>query len=283
MTTGHRALREPTLVLIAIIAFCSIYASWYPARNGPAIDFYQFWVVGQEMSEGQSGNIYSDFDRERIGQHYLEKARTAGDRSRLRTAQGRSNLDNFSTPFLYTAFSFFSSGDYQRDLLTYRAISLLFLVLSVATLCHLLGYSVVPTLVAITLFTSWFAPSLSDRAVGSVNHFQLGWLVFFLWLSRRFPTTAGHILGGFILAFGAMFKPNTALVIGILMVAWLVSRQQKSSSSRPLASPLVRSPHSYGRVLRSVASVSGQTGSSHCRGFPMVSLPSNWEIIHPRA
>jgi hypothetical protein len=224
---AEESLREPTIVLLAIVALCSIYASWYPARNAPAIDFYQFWVVGQEVSAGQPGNIFSDLERERIGQRFLEKARTSGDRSRLRTARQRASLDTYSTPFLYAVFSSFSSGDYQRDLLTYRALSLLCLVFSVTVLCRLLAYPLVPTLVMIPLFASWFVPSLSDMSVGNVNHFQLAGLVLFLWLSHRFPTTTGHLLGGFLLGLGALFKPNTALVIGMLMLAWMVGRQYK--------------------------------------------------------
>lgn len=224
---GEVSFREPMIALLSIVALCAIYTSWYPARNVPAIDFYQFWVVGQEISDGQPGNIFSPLERERIGKRFLEKARTSEDRSRLRTARERSTLDTFSTPFLYTVFGSASSGHYQRDLVSYRALSLLCLIFSVVMLCRLLGYCLVPTFLAVPLFTSFFAPSLSDLTVGNVNHLQLAGLVLFLWLSRRFPTTTGHLLGGFILGLGALFKPNTALVVGMLMTLWLVGRQYR--------------------------------------------------------
>ncbi len=227
MTGGRLALREPTLILISIVAFCSIYSTWHPVRTIPAIDFYQFWIVGQEVAAGQPGNIYSDLERERIGRRYLDQARTAGELARLRTAHQRSVLDSFSTPFLYTVFGSLSSSDYEHDLSTHRTLSLAFVVLSVAALCRLLGYGLVPTLAAITLFASWFAPSRSDMLVGNVNHFQLGWMVLFLWLSCRFPTTLGHLAGGFLLGLGAMFKPNTAPVIGLLLVAWAIRRRHE--------------------------------------------------------
>lgn len=99
---GRQALREPTLILISIVAFCSIYSNWHPIGTAPAIDFYQFWVVGHEVAAGQAGNICSDLERERIRRHYLNQAQTAGDQARLRTAHQRSVVDTFSTPPLYT-------------------------------------------------------------------------------------------------------------------------------------------------------------------------------------
>jgi len=145
----------------------------------------------------------------------------------LVTAEHRAVLDTFSTPFLYTVFGSWTSGDYTRDLSRYRTLSLIVVALSVAMLCRLLGYGVASTIAAMALFASWFAPSRSDMVVGNVNHIQLGWLVLFLWISARFPTVAGHLAGGFLLGLGAMFKPNTTLVIGLLGVAWMVRRRHK--------------------------------------------------------
>ena len=133
------SLRDPTLMLLSIVAFCSIYSTSLPIHSKPAIDFYQFWVVGQEVATGQSGDVYSDLERRRIGRRYLNQARGADDPTRRKTAEHRAVLDTFSTPFLYTVFGALSSGDYARDLSRYRALSLLFVVLSVAALCRLLG------------------------------------------------------------------------------------------------------------------------------------------------
>lgn len=216
------SLREPTTILLLIVAFCAIYTTWLPIRNVPASDFYQFWVVGQEIKAGQVGDIYSDSERRRLGRKFLDQARADQDPIRLQAARQRVVLETFSTPFLYTTFATLSSNDYARDLASYRRISLLFVVFSVALLCHLLGYGLISTIAAITLFTSWFGPSRSDWLVGNVNSLQLGWLVLFLWVSCRFPTTAGHIVGGVLLGLGAMFKPNLAIVIAILQVSWLI-------------------------------------------------------------
>jgi len=213
------------VLLILIVAFCSIVSVWHPLWRTPAIDFYQFWVVGQEVEAGHPGNVYSDEARARMGARQLAEARAADDPARLRTALHRSDLDTFSTPFLYAVFGAFSSGDYERDLATHRALSLLVLVLSIAALCELLGYGLPATLVAITLFACFFAPSRSDVLVGNVNHFQLGLLTLFLWLADRFRGIPGDVAGGFLLGLGAMFKPNIALVIGLLWLGWAMRRE----------------------------------------------------------
>jgi len=222
---GHPTLREPTLILLSIVALSSIASTWLPVHKVPASDFYQFWAVGQEVAAGQPGEIYSGLERKRIGRKYLNQAHFEDDPIRLLAARQRVVLETFSTPFLYAVFGSLSSGNYERDLWTHRALSLVFVVLSVAALCRLLGYGIVSTITAITLFASWFAPLRSDWFVGNVNSFQLGGLVLFLWLSCRFPTTVGHLLGGLVLGLGAMLKPNSALAIGMLLLAWGARRR----------------------------------------------------------
>lgn len=126
---GRQALREPMLILISIVAFCSIYSNWHPIGTVPTIDFYQFWVVGHEAAAGQAGNIYSGLEREQIGRRYLNQAQTAGDQARLRTVDQRSVVGTFSTPSPYTAFGSMSSSDYERDLSRYRTLGLVFVAL----------------------------------------------------------------------------------------------------------------------------------------------------------
>jgi len=227
MAVRNSSLRDPTVLWILIVLFCSIYSVWNPASKKLAIDFYQFWVVGQEVADGQAGNIYSEVERERIGRSHLEQARASNEPVRLETARHRSDLDTFSTPFLYTVFGAFSSGDYLHDLSVYRVLSLSCLAASVAALCALLGYGIPGSLIAILLLSCWYAPSRSDVIVGNVNHFQLGLLSLFLWLSCRHPTTLGDVAGGVLLGLAVMFKPNSALIIGLLAVSWLVRRQKR--------------------------------------------------------
>ncbi|HEB88228.1 MAG TPA: DUF2029 domain-containing protein [Deltaproteobacteria bacterium] len=227
MKRGRSSLGEPAVLLLSLVAFCSILSTAQSLRSVPAIDFYQFWVVGREVAAGSPGNIYSDSERRRIGREALRQAREAGDASRIRTGRHRVVLETFSTPFLYSVFGALSSGNHDRDLLVFRVLGIVLLGVSVAGLCAFLGHGPVAMIAAVLVFVSWFAPTRSDLLVGNVNILQLAWLVLFLWVSRRFPRRAGHFAGGLVLGSGAMFKPNTALVIGLLAVAWLVRRRHE--------------------------------------------------------
>lgn len=225
MSGVSNRLREPALGLVAIVAFSSIVSNWAPMRVVPASDFYQFWVVGQELAAGRAGDIYSDAARERIGDRYLQRALRGGDRTEVRTARQRETLETYSTPFLYTVFAVLSSGDYERDLARYRAWGLASIVFSVVVLCRLLGHGPVATLASLAIFGSWFAPVRSDWLVGNVNGFQLAGVAVFAWLASRHPGRVGAVLAGLVLGASAMFKPNSAGVIALLLVAWGMRRR----------------------------------------------------------
>ncbi len=227
MKHARPSLGEPAILLLGLVAFCSILSTAQSLRSVPAIDFYQFWVVGREVSAGSPGNVYSDSERRRIGRDALRQARDAGDPTGIRSGRHRVVLETFSTPFLYTVFGALSSGNHHRDLFLFRTFAIALLVVSVMGLAALLGQGPVSAIAAVLLFVSWFAPSRADLLVGNVNIFQLAWLVLFLWISSRFPVRPGHFAGGLILGLGAMFKPNTALVIGLLGVAWLIRRRHE--------------------------------------------------------
>jgi len=225
MREGRPNARQPALLLLAIVAFSSIVTNWRPIHTVPAIDFYQFWVVGQELEAGRAGDIYSAAERERIGEHHLDRARENGGKTEVRAARQRETLETFSTPFMYTVFGAVSSGDYDRDLRRYRDLALAALLFAVVILCRLLGYGALSTIAAMAVFAAWFAPTRSDWLVGNVNSFQLALLACFVWLACRFPSTAGHVVGGLVLGASAMWKPNSALVVVLLLLAWAARRR----------------------------------------------------------
>jgi hypothetical protein len=215
------------MILFALVAFSSIYSNWLPIRSVPASDFYQFWVVGQELTAGRAGDIYSEGERQRIGERYLHLARSGGDAKALRTARQRARLETFSTPFLYAVFGSLSSGDYDRDLDRFRVLGLFSVLFSVVVLCRLLGYGALSTIAAMTVFGAWFAPTRSDWLVGNVNSIQLLCLSLFLWLSYRAPKATGYVAGGILLGLSAMFKPNSTLIILFLLGGWAARRRSE--------------------------------------------------------
>jgi hypothetical protein len=199
------------------------------------IDYYQFWVAGLAAREPTTGDIYSDSERLRLGEAFRARAeQTAAGKAQvpkqLQAAQSRRVLETYSTPWLYTAFGLVSSGTYEKDQNRYLDFCLIVLVLSIAGISRLLGYSPAAALVAVITFSLWFRPVLSDMHVGNVNRLQLGLLGLFLWVQCREPGPWRDAAAGFILGIAILFKPNAAFVAIVLVGGWIVLRQYRKAA-----------------------------------------------------
>jgi hypothetical protein len=80
---------------------------------------------------------------------------------------------------------------------------------------------------AAVVFMDWFQPLLSDVRVGNVNQLQLGLLTLFVWLQSKQKLGGRELLGGLVLGFGTMAKPNTAYVVLMLCAFWIANRRFK--------------------------------------------------------
>lgn len=223
---GKQPLGQPTSVLLAMLALLALAVSWEKAQTFWGIDYYQFWVVGQAVGRSDAKKIYSEAERKRIGLQFLHEAREAGASQRqIQVARYRVNLENYSTPFLYTALHAFCSGDYEADLGRHRAISLACMVLAVLGICKMLGFSHAATLAMLLACIVLFDPFLSEMRVANVNTLQLGLLSLFLWMQRAFRVPRHQWLAGLVLGLTVMFKPNLALVAILLPASWVINRR----------------------------------------------------------
>ena len=138
-------------------------------ERASAIDFYQFWVVGRALGQGQVTDIYSDRDRETLGQRFLSDAESYSVSERqIGAARFHRVLSTYSTPFLYSVFYFIDTGSYDRDLKSHQLLSLLFLLIGVACCCRAFGYSLLATSVALCFIVYFYEPYLSDSRVANV-------------------------------------------------------------------------------------------------------------------
>jgi hypothetical protein len=191
----------PVIFVFLLVIFCLIKV-WNYGELNIGTDFREKWDVGQEIAQSSAPNIYfGEFFGYRI-----------------------------STPFLYSLFSTFSSGDYARDLQTFRLLCLVSGVLAIIGLSRLLGYSAVAAMAAIVVFMDWFQPLLSDVRVANVNQLQLGVLALFLWFQSRRELRAHNLLAGLVLGLGAMSKPNLMFVVLMLSVSWLINRRFRKAA-----------------------------------------------------
>lgn len=225
-------LRRLIFVFVFLLALFSIARVWHYGQIRPGIDFYQFWAVGQKIAERDDVDIYSDEASQRVGLEFLQRSRIDDSSSRFRwAAENRTNLEIYSTPFLYSLFGIFNSGDYERDYRIYQLFCLACTVFAIVTLSRLLRFSFMAALIFISAFTAWFEPFLTDVRVANVNQIQLGLLTLFLWFQTRHGWKVRDFLGGAVLGFSIMFKPNLVFVVLMLSISWLINRRYKKFTS----------------------------------------------------
>ncbi len=225
MPTGHRSFKNPETILFLILAVFGLSLVWRAAAHGTGIDFYQFWVVGQALKHSAVTDVYSDDGRSRLGAEFLEKARRTANPRQMAVAEFRQKLQTYSSPFLYSVFGLFSTGNYETDLRNYRILLLACLVFGIAVLGRLLNHSLNTTLGAVAIFSAWFDPFASDLRMGNVNSIQLALFAAYLWVAARLRWRHRDLLGGALIGLAVAFKPNLVLVAVVLMIDWLLNGQ----------------------------------------------------------
>ena len=136
-------------------------------------------------------------------------------------------LETYSTPFLYTVLSLFHNAQYEIAYQTYILFCIVCSTLAIILLCYLLSYSILSTLSFLAILTFMFEPLLFDLQVGNVNQFQLMHIALFAWVRSWKTSQIRDLAGGLILGLTVMFKPNTILVVVLLLISWSAYRRFK--------------------------------------------------------
>ncbi|MFO0983785.1 MAG: hypothetical protein U1E76_18975 [Planctomycetota bacterium] len=218
------------ITLLAVLAALLAAAdAWRVASNWAAIDYYQFWVVGQAVKHREAGDIYADSERARLGREYLRRAQAGKNKEELRrsrqfqAASQRQVLETFSTPLLYAVCGSAARGDYDHDLGAFERASLVLYVLAIVLLCWMLRCSLGMSALLLVLCLAFFDPLESDVQVGNVNRLQLALLALFLMVQRAAPRRMAMVLAGAILGLAVCFKPNLAFVAVAWSLGWLLA------------------------------------------------------------
>lgn len=213
--------RDPALLLALLLAVFGATRLWDLGERSPGIDFYQFWVIAQVAGQPETGNIYDETIRARIGAQFLSRAYSGGHSERRRAAaRARAVLEPFSTPFLYAVFSPLVSGRYEADYRHYRAVSLLCVLVALLVLGHLLELPARTSLLFVGLVFFTFQPLRADIRVGNVNQIQLAMLAAYLWLGARRDASPLQVAAGAALGFAVCFKPNMVAVVPLMAGSW---------------------------------------------------------------
>jgi hypothetical protein len=224
---------SPRLSPSVIAAFLLLlHVGWVvsmSASNTPTVDFFTFWSVSHTLSRAPVANVYSPDNQRKIASVLVAEAQSSetSDLQRQATADvvhlygGR--IDVTGTPLLYMAIGGLSSGNFQTDQKRFEFVCASCLVLSMLILKHLLRFSIV-TIVLLTIFVaSDYAPVLSDMRVGNVNEIQLFAVMLFIFFTAR----SRPLLAGLTIGMVTMFKPTTASVLVLSVIADFADRDYR--------------------------------------------------------
>jgi hypothetical protein len=210
-------VRVVTAALLIAVLFA--YARlWGRCVESPSVDFYQFWLVGRAARLQPGLDPYAEAARPVIAEVGLSGARSSPT---LRAAMAyRRVLETYSSPLLYATFGAAATSSYDRDRLTFQAVSMAAFVAGLLLLARAFELGLLVRLVLLVFALEWNEPAFADAGVGNVGRIQVGLVgvCFALlgWRSRARPALVGAVL-----AAAVLFKPNLALLpvwLGLLFV-----------------------------------------------------------------
>jgi hypothetical protein len=213
-----RALR--ILLLVASIAAAAwvVARMWRGLAQVSAVDFYLVWVNVHVAGRDDVPNIYADAAQSSIGEELFARSLDSGSRVFHETATIRRRLDSRGSPFLYASFAWVSS-DFETALLQFRVLIIAACIAGMVLLGRYCGF---PLWFSIALFAAtvyFYLPFIADFIVANVNAIQLFLLALALTLSERRPMLAGAILAVMLAQ-----KPNVVLVVAVLMLSRVLTR-----------------------------------------------------------
>lgn len=169
MLESNKTFSNIRLKYISFLVAClCLTDAWSYGQRNAGIDFYQYWAVGQKISQAKKINVYSNNIRRSWGTEFLERANNSKSQRFLMAANYRKFLDTTASPFLYSLFGNLSPKDYDRAITIYRFICMVCVVFSFIMLGHLLRFLFVISMLFLVLFTLYFEPYRSDYAFFSL-------------------------------------------------------------------------------------------------------------------
>jgi hypothetical protein len=221
------------LLASAAAVFALIRSQELATRSG-AIDFYQFWLIGQFIDQPGYGDVYAIPVYDRIGTAGMVYAANSPS-ERLKAAATTNaqiythKIEPISTPALYAAFKLVSSGDYETDADRYQLACSLVFAVAVVILARAVRFGWTTSLCALAMTLWWFGPFKVDILDGNVARLQLAGLAMAVGTIAFLPQRAGRAIAGLLLALNVMFKPNVALVAGLIVLVYAFRREWRAA------------------------------------------------------
>ncbi|HEY2321469.1 MAG TPA: glycosyltransferase 87 family protein [Thermoanaerobaculia bacterium] len=207
-------------ILIAVgvlLVLAGLRTSWNTASTSQGLDFYQFWIGGQEAPHVR-GALWSLETAKTLGTTYYYRAASGKSERMYVVASGRRELELFSTPFLYTCFGALPA-DYERAYLIWSILGLVALVAAIAIMARALRWPIAGFLFFLAFVLLLFQPLTSELRVENVNEVQL--LIIAAYVVTP-PAVRGAILG-----IAIALKPNVAIALPLVIAFELALDRRK--------------------------------------------------------
>lgn len=214
-----RALRILLLVVAIAAAAYAVARLWRNLSQFAAVDFYLVWISNQVAGRDDVPNLYSSDAQSAVGEEFFARSLDSGSRVFHDTATNRRRLDSRGSPFLYASFAWITAADFETSLLRYRVLILAALFAGMLLLGRSCGTPLWCSILLFAAVVHFFLPFRADFIVANVNAIQLFLLAVALTLGERRPAIAGAIL-----AMMLAQKPNVVLVVAVLILARLLTR-----------------------------------------------------------
>ena len=218
-------MRRPFRILLLLLSIAAaayaVACIWRDIAGTAAIDYYLVYVNANVAGRDDIPNIYSADAQSSIGEEFFARSLDSGSRVFHETATYRRRLDSRGSPFLYASFAWLSA-DFERALQQYQALVLAAFLGAILLLGRWRRMPLWLSILVFALLVHFFLPFRADFGVGNVNAIQLFLLALALTVGERHPVIAGAILG-LLLAQ----KPNVILVVAVLMLSRILTRDFK--------------------------------------------------------
>jgi hypothetical protein len=218
----------PQVAVAIVIAVFVLLHAWEDSQKSFGVEFYQRWVVAQEMRASNAQQIYSEQWRRDIGQKYwLIGHSDRATNHQLVASDAKRTLETYSTPLVYWMIDVLSSPNYAHSLLIYRILEFTCGIAAIALICQLLNYSWTATILAITVLWGWGQAYQADIFAGDVGQIQLLLIAFVMWIEMRLRTHVGDYLAGMAIAKIVLLQPQLFSIPVLLGVIWLAARDPR--------------------------------------------------------
>jgi len=214
------------LAIGILTALTGAAVAWEAGDRTAGIDFHLVWIGADAVRHSVVQDVYRDQASPEMTERYLR--RPAEDKTHIRrqsAAAGTETLGLSGTPLLYASIAPLSTADYDRDYRLYQFVSLVALFVAIWLFGRLAGFPAPAILVMFGVLAISFFPIVSDTHTGNVNRLQLAMLAIAAHFLARRRGDAWIALGGFVLCWAVLFKPNVIGAAGVLAFWWIAGRR----------------------------------------------------------